>query len=353
MTPPRQSGVDILRCNLGLAAVVRTGAGDLAQTAARIDDTAGGAHAMYLHSIFFDGATSDRRHSPAEISPTLLPERIAGGEAWAKELGASMREAKFADRQTLLLTRVVADLLAAQPTLDRERVPIQVAVGPARTDLDALVRWGERLADDEPLPMVQPASAVGLLPNTPLAWLAIRLGWRAEGVVWAGFAGAGHDALTAAVESIGIGTATRAVVAAVNSPDSWFVPAALAHNIVTPRGPLIEAGVALLLGAEESAIRLIATAAADVGVTPREVIEAVAADCEADAAAFVDTARGVDYTLPVAAPGAPDALTATLPLALALALANCHPTLAAKTRQAFFSRDAAGGTRVVVVEVGQ
>ncbi len=169
-------------------------------------------------------------------------------EAWKAAQDVPARDLKVADRQTLLLWRTLDALLRGAPDLDRQRAAIHLAVGPARTDLEALVRWAGRIEPGEGLPLVSSAAAVGLLPNMPLSWVAIRQGWRGEGAVWAGFAEAGFQAVAAAVEAVAAG-ANEAVVAAVWCADGYFVPGAQARAgmAVSPTGGGAEIGVALRL----------------------------------------------------------------------------------------------------------
>lgn len=138
----------------------------------------------------------------------------------------SPREQKFLDSQTRLLFGAFSLLTQTATDLDRERAAIHLAVGPARTDREAMLRWATRVVPGESFPMVQPAGAVGLLPNTPLSWLSIKCGLRGEGGVWAGLAEAGFAALSSAMAALEAG-APEAIVMGVNDTDSPFVRDAL------------------------------------------------------------------------------------------------------------------------------
>jgi hypothetical protein len=164
-------------------------------------------------------------------------------DAWADRGDLPMKERRLADRQTLLLGATAERFLA---TIDfaRDRGAVQVAVGPARTDFEALQRWARRLEPGEALPMVQPAAAVGLLPNTPLAWISRRFHLTGEGSVWAGFSGAGAIALRAAIDAIGAGC-PEALVLSISCPDPTFVPETYRKLQEPFPGGMSELGVAL------------------------------------------------------------------------------------------------------------
>jgi len=145
---------------------------------------------------------------------------------WVAQQKVSPKDLKTADRQTLVLLRTLHGLLERNPTLDREVAAVPLAVGPARTNLDALERWAQRIVPGESFPLVQSGAAIGLLPNMPLSWVSIRQQWRGEGAVWAGFEEAGFEATVAAFEALQSGI-PEAVVAVVSCPDKYFVPRAL------------------------------------------------------------------------------------------------------------------------------
>ncbi|MBF0501032.1 MAG: hypothetical protein HQM09_12915 [Candidatus Riflebacteria bacterium] len=171
------------------------------------------------------------------------------------------KDLKFLDRQTALLYLTTHDLLANCPDLDRARSAVHAAVGPARTDPDAMYRWAARIPPDsaEPvtqaqsLPMIQPAGAIGLLPNTPLSWLSIKLGLTGDCGVWAGFEDAGFAALSAARDAISCEAASQALVAAVSSPDNYFVLDGFKRGFHSPICAPVEIGVALHLRCTNSA----------------------------------------------------------------------------------------------------
>lgn len=155
------------------------------------------------------------------------------------------KDLKFLDRQTALLYQTTRDLLTRD--FPRTSAAVHIAVGPARTELETMMRWANRITADEPLPMVQPAGAVGLLPNTPLSWLSIKLGLTGEGSVWAGFEEAGYAALSAARDALQLNVYDEALVAAVSSPHSYFVLDGFKRGFYAPVPPLTEVCVAFRL----------------------------------------------------------------------------------------------------------
>ncbi len=179
-------------------------------------------------------------------STQRLLEKIPDLDSWGQQLKIPQKELKLADRQTLLLYRTILDLIEEYPDLDLKTAPVHVAVGPARTNLTQMQNWESRIAPSEPWPMIQPASAIGLLPNTPLSWVSIKLGLRGEGAVWAGFHEAGYFALCAGMEALQSG-AGKVVVASVNSPENYFVKNTLQRAGLKARSSPIEMGVAILL----------------------------------------------------------------------------------------------------------
>lgn len=158
------------------------------------------------------------------------PEQIAGLEEFlAAREAVQPRDRKFLDRQMLILTHLSHMFMSRWPDLDRDHIPVHLGLGPARTDLAALLRWGARIEPGTSLPMVQPAGAVGLLPNTPLSWLSLALHLRGEGAVWAGFIESGATALGQASALVAAG-APEALAIAVDCPDSYFVPSVLSQS---------------------------------------------------------------------------------------------------------------------------
>lgn len=197
----------------------------------------------------------------AALGDWLSAHRIsfepASSSSLADGLELNPKDLKRFDRQSLLLMRLlrlagVRDWSAE----DRERIPVQTAVGPAQTDRDALVRWGRRVEPSEPLPMVQPAQAVSLLPNTPLSLVSIAFGLRGEGAVWAGFAEAGCRALLSGMTSILDGRTDQALVLGVSSPDNYFVKQVWQRGFHSLQQPPCEVAVAILLGASDAPGRL-------------------------------------------------------------------------------------------------
>jgi hypothetical protein len=169
-------------------------------------------------------------------------------EAWAAGCSLPARSRKMADTQTLLLYRACSLLFEQNPGLNLHELPCTVAVGPARTDREALLAWSERLVSGEAWPMVSPAAAIGLLPNTPLSWMSIQLGLHGPGSVWSGWSSAGFHALASGILHVRQGS-SPALVAAADAPLNYFVldsrHRANLPDLVAP----VELGAALLLGA--------------------------------------------------------------------------------------------------------
>lgn len=202
---------------------------------------------------------ADRTHPLAAIPVIVEAVLINGQGEWPAGPGDTAspdetippRDRKFLDRQMLLLTRLARMFTRHWSDLDSRTVPVHLGLGPARTDLTALLRWGGRVEPDAALPMIQPAGAVGLLPNTPLSWLSLAFHLHGEGAVWSGFVEAGATALIQAAALVEAGT-PEALAIAVDCPDVTFVPAVLSHpamagDTASPRGLPPETAVALRL----------------------------------------------------------------------------------------------------------
>jgi hypothetical protein len=167
-------------------------------------------------------------------------------ESWAAGCSLPARSRKMADTQTLLLFRACSRLIEQNPGLNLGELPCSVAVGPARTDREALLAWSERLVEGEAWPMVSPAAAIGLLPNTPLSWMSIQLGLRGPGSVWSGWSSAGFHALEAGVLSRRPG-ASPALVAAADAPFNYFVLDSRRRAGLPDLADPVELGAALLI----------------------------------------------------------------------------------------------------------
>ncbi len=164
----------------------------------------------------------------------------------AQGLELSPKDVRRFDRQTLLLMQVLRLLeVAARPEAQREILPVQLAVGPAQTDLQALLRWSARVAEDEPLPMVQPAQAIGLLPNSPLSHLSIAFGLRGEPMVWTGLQEAGCRALASSLSLMADEKIDGVLCLSVSSPDNYFVRQVFERNYVLPSDQTSEMAVAI------------------------------------------------------------------------------------------------------------
>ena len=177
-----------------------------------------------------------------------LTLRQLAKEELATGLALNPKEIRRFDRQSLLLLHVLH--LAGVPGWPepmRHQVPVQLAVGPAQTDLPALHRWGARVEPAEALPMVQPAQAIGLLPNTPLSHLSIACGLRGEASVWAGFADAGCRAVAAASLYLCDQSREQVLILAVSSPDNYFVRQVFERGFASPPEQMSEVAVALML----------------------------------------------------------------------------------------------------------
>ncbi|MBI3039762.1 hypothetical protein HYY75_12085 [bacterium] len=175
----------------------------------------------------------------------LNPE-ISDLENWGNQLGIPQKDLRLVDRQTMLLYRTVFDLLEGNPAFSRDSGAFHVAVGPARTNLPAMVKWANRIEPDSIWPMIQPAAAIGLLPNTPISWVSTKLGLRGEGAVWAGFTDAGHESLLAGISFLEE-TSNEAIVAGVNSPGNVFVESVVERDWYSAKFPPIEVGASLRL----------------------------------------------------------------------------------------------------------
>lgn len=164
----------------------------------------------------------------------------------AQGLALSPRDARRYDRQTLLLMQVL-HLMEADAWLEtqRENMPVQLAVGPAQTDLQALLRWSARVTEQEPLPMVQPAQAIGLLPNTPLSHLSIAFGLKGEPMVWAGLQEAGCRALASSLLLMNDENTDEVLCLAVSSPDNYFIRQVFDRKYVSPADQTFELAVAI------------------------------------------------------------------------------------------------------------
>ena len=137
--------------------------------------------------------------TPSCVTACLPADRLAEG------LGLEPRELRLFDRQGLLLLQALRRTEGSPAAFSRDEraaMPVHLAVGPARTELEVMRRWARRLSPGEPLPTVQPAAAVGLLPNTPLSLLSIHGDLTGEGAVWAGFSEAGFHALAGVTQAL-------------------------------------------------------------------------------------------------------------------------------------------------------
>lgn len=228
-------------------------------------------------------------------------------DALTQNLDLSPKDLKRFDRQSLLLQQVLllAGVRGWPPEL-RERIPVHVAVGPAQTDLQALRRWASRVDQTGPLPMVQPAQAVGLLPNTPLSLLSISHDLHGESGVWAGLAEAGCQALMAGVLSMTTDNIDQVLILAVSNPDNFFVRQVWRRGYVPEPSAMLEVAVALRI-----------TRAPDEGVRWRGFrSDPAAAPALTGAGAALQTGSATGgFETEFAA--LPDALTATPALALA------------------------------------
>ena len=159
--------------------------------------------------------------SHGHIGATLLPQ---APEHWAQAQGISIKELKTADYQTLLLFSLAKPFLEKLSPPLSDQAGIHLAVGPARTDLQEILRWSSRRKEGEVLPMVKPAQAISLLPNSPLSWLSKHLHLTGEGFVWVGLISGGLQALAAANEAIiDAPEPMEALVLAANCPSNYFV----------------------------------------------------------------------------------------------------------------------------------
>ncbi|MBF0410126.1 MAG: hypothetical protein HQM10_22470 [Candidatus Riflebacteria bacterium] len=134
----------------------------------------------------------------------------------------SHKDRKFFDRQALLLLGLLERTLENVSGIDKSSSALNFCVGPARTDLESMLKWASRISDDPMLPAVQPAFAVGLLPNSALSLASIQMNWTGEGNVWSGFAECGAGAIASACDYFSI-KSRKAVVAAVNCTNNYFV----------------------------------------------------------------------------------------------------------------------------------
>ncbi|MBF0544609.1 MAG: hypothetical protein HQM08_09255 [Candidatus Riflebacteria bacterium] len=140
--------------------------------------------------------------------------------------GISFKESKFFDHQGLIFLHVLKGLLS-KVQVNKTHSPLYLSVGPARTELETLISWAERISESELsgeklYPAVQPASAIGLLPNSALSMLSIQLKWHGEGNVFSGFSESGMAAIKSALEALYLGT-DSALVSASSYAENHFV----------------------------------------------------------------------------------------------------------------------------------
>lgn len=186
----------------------------------------------------------------ADLRQHSLPAAsIAELDDWKKSPDLALKELKFLDRQMVLLFRVVSRLFAKVPDFNHLDGGVQVAVGPGRTDIEALLSWAKRIQEAETFPTIQPALAVSLLHNTPLSWLSIKLRLTGDCGIWSGFSEAGFAAIEAAFLALCSGI-PEVLVAAVNSPRNYFVETTLKRGLFPNVHPPVEIGVAQIFRRE-------------------------------------------------------------------------------------------------------
>lgn len=211
---------------------------------------------IFSTDIYLAGTAVTGSGSLSEtVAAGKVSPRVGDLDAWVAAQSLAKKDLKLADRQTLLLYRTLKTLLEEHQPLDRTQGPIHVAVGPAQSDVESMRSWAERIDGPGPYPMIQPAGAIGLLPNTPLSWVSIRLGLKGENSVWGGFAEAGFAAVFAGIRAVLQGS-PASLVAAVTSPENYFVQSSIARSGISFPGALVEMGVALLLSRESTPLRL-------------------------------------------------------------------------------------------------
>ena len=167
---------------------------------------------------------------------------------WFARQNLAHKDRKLADRQAMMFYRLFTGV-SREPSpapVDAAEIPVFAAVGPTQTDEQRMLEWARRAATAPELPMISPAAAVSLLPNSPYTWTANRLGLQGESSVWAGFSEAGHAALLAAWVAVRSGS-PEALVLAVNCPHNYFITSARERGREGSAGPPREGGICLHL----------------------------------------------------------------------------------------------------------
>jgi hypothetical protein len=198
------------------------------------------------------------------VSPPLFihvlgvePEGLLGGlpsdeeaaldcETWFSRQSLPHRERKLADRQAILFFRLLSQLKGFFHEERAKALPVFAAVGPAQTDVLGMREWATRVSPGSPMPMISPAAAISLLPNSPFTWTANRLGLRGESSVWSGFEEAGHAALFAAT-LFSLETHAPSLMMAVTCPHNYFVENTRHRASLDALPSAVEGGVCLHL----------------------------------------------------------------------------------------------------------